>query len=195
MRRQVLIFGIILTLTSGVWSSALAAVADACCMNEASADAIAATQASDEHDCCVAKIDEPDAPHSESTEQAHEVAATHESASSRESQADAAHAWMDCAGAKESSGEAKSATRAAAFDERMRSCFACCAGRSNQMPTNAAFSAPEPNKVKRAAGSVSTGARQLFTPGASCVSHLAPSQHAPPAQRERRHILNSVFLI
>jgi hypothetical protein len=98
---------------------------------------------------------------------------------------------MDCAGAKESAGEAK----AAAFDERGRSCLSCCVGRGTQMPTTAAFNAPEPNKVKRAAGSVSTSARNLFAPDASGVTHVTPSQHAPPAPRERRHMLNSVFLI
>lgn len=194
MRRQALIFGIILTLTAGMWSSALAAVADACCMDETSTPLVAAPS-SDEHDCCVAKLGEPDAPHSESIEHAHEAAATHDDAPSPEPQADAAHAEMDCANSKEPSGEGKSEAKAAAFDERGRSCFECCAGRSNQMPTTAAFNAPEPNKVKRAAPNVSMSARDLFAPDASGVSHLKPSQHAPPAPGERRHMLNSVFLI
>lgn len=198
MRRRVLIFGIMLTLTAGMWSSALAAVAAACCMEETSADAVAATPAFDEHDCCVARIGESNAPHSEETE--HGEAAMHDSSAlSPEPQADATHAGMDCAGAKEPSSEAaseaKSETKFAAFDERGRSCLACCAGGGNRMPTTAAFSAPEPNKVKRAAGSVSASARDLFAPDASGVSHLKPSQHAPPAPLERRHILNSVFLI
>jgi hypothetical protein len=194
MRRQALICGIILSLTAGMWSSALAAVASACCMDETSAPLLAAAPSSDEHDCCVVKPGEPDAPHSESIEHAHEAAATQDS-EPPEPQAEAAHAGMDCANSKEPSGAGKSEAQAAVFDERGRSCAACCAGGGKQMPTTAAFSAPEPNKVKRAAPNVATRARVLFAPDASGVAHLKPSQHAPPAPRERRHMLNSVFLI
>lgn len=98
---------------------------------------------------------------------------------------------MDCAGAEDSESEA----RLAAFGVRGRSCFECCAGRTNQMPTTAVVSVPEQNKVKRAAAHVSVGAHDLFAPDASGVSHLAPSQHAPPAPHERRHMLIGVFLI
>ncbi|HLL71677.1 MAG TPA: hypothetical protein VK363_09610, partial [Pyrinomonadaceae bacterium] len=69
MRRTALIFGMLLTLTAGVWTSALAAAAVWC----APADAVVA---SDEHDCCIAKVGKSNAHHAESQEIQHE--ATHE---------------------------------------------------------------------------------------------------------------------
>jgi hypothetical protein len=197
MRRTTLIFGLFLTLTAGVWGSALAAaVAAACCADEMNAHAVAPTSpASGEHDCCRAKLGEPNAPLSDSTNHSHAAtrhkAATHY-APSPEPQAADSHAQTDCEGAKASAHEAT----VAAFVGRGRSCLECCAGRTGQMPTTATISAPEPNRVKRAAAHVSVAARDLFAPDAHGVSHLAPSQHAPPpASRERRHILISVFLI
>ena len=194
MRRLALIFGLLLTLTAGVWSGALAAVAAACCTSDASASVVAAP-ASDGHDCCRAKLGESNAPPSESTEHAHAVAATHEDEHAPKPHADAAHAGEDCVGASESESVATTAGTAVAFGERGRSCFECCAGRSRQMPTTATASAPEPNKVKRVAAHASSGARHSFAPGAQGVAHLSPSQHAPPAPGERRHKLINVFLI
>jgi hypothetical protein len=194
MRRLALISGMLFTLTASVWGSALAAVVFACCMNEASASNVAAP-ASDEHDCCRAKLGESNAPHSEATEHSHAAAATatHEDELAPEPQADAApHAGMDCAGAGEPGNEAKAI---AASGERGRSCLECCAGRSKQMPTTATFSTPEQSRVKRAAAHVPVAVRGSFAPATSGVSHLAPSQHAPPAPVERRHKLISVFLI
>lgn len=189
MRRTTLIFGLILTLTACVWGSALAAIASACCSDETSAHATAAP-APDEHDCCRAKLGEPDAPHGEAPDHAHAAAATHEADEpSPEPQAESPHAGMDCAGARVPEDEAK----AAAFGER--SCLECCAGRSNRTPTTATVCAPEPNKVKRAAPNVSASMHDSFAPVAQGVSHLTPTQHAPPASCERRHILISVFLI
>jgi hypothetical protein len=190
MRRPALIFGLLLTLTAGVWSGALAAVVAACCSNDASALAVAAP-ASDEHDCCRAKFDSSNPSHAESTEHAHAVAATHEDAPAPEPQADASHAKMDC----ESAAESESGAESAVFVESGRSCFECCAGRTRQMPTTATLGAPEPNKMKRPAAHASVGARHSFAPGAQGVAHLSPSQHAPPAPRERRHKLINVFLI
>ena len=181
-----------LTLTAGVWSSALAAVASSWCMHDMGVSEADVAPASGEHDCCRAKLDDANAPHSESSEHAHEAATTHENSSSPEPQADGAHAQMDCALTKEPEAGSRSA---AAFGERGRSCFECCAGRANQTPATAAISAPEQNKVKRAAANASACANELFVPGAHGVSHLAPSQHAPPVPRERRHVLISVFLI
>ncbi|HEX8423128.1 MAG TPA: hypothetical protein VF634_06940 [Pyrinomonadaceae bacterium] len=189
MRRTTLIFGLILTLTAGVWGGALAAVAAACCADEMSAPDVAAAPAPDEHDCCRAKLGEPDAPHAETTEHAHAATATHEDEPSHEPQAGGPHAGMDCAGA----GEPEDEVTAAAFGGR--SCVECCAGRGNRTPTTATVSAPEPNKVKRAAPYVSASAHDSFTTAAQGVSPLTPTQHAPPASRERRHILISVFLI
>lgn len=192
MRRLALIFGLILTLTAGAWGGVLAAVVAACCMNDAGASNVAVAPASDEHDCCRAKLDETDAPPSESTGHAHdEAAATHEDAPSPEPQADGSHDGMDC----EVAAEPESGTKVAALGERGRSCFECCAGRSQQMPTTATISAPEPNKVKRAAAHASTSARDTFASDAHGVAHLSPSQHAPPAPRARRHKLINVFLI
>jgi hypothetical protein len=193
MRRLALISGMLFTLTASVWGSALAAVVFACCMNEASASNVAAP-ASDEHDCCRAKLGESDAPHAESTEHSPAAAmTTHEDASVPEPQTGGAHhAGMDCAGAEEPGNEAKAS---AAFGERGRSCLECCAGRTKQMPTTATFNTPEQNRAKRAAANAHVVSRDSFAPAASGVSHLAPSQHAPPAPVERRHVLNSVFLI
>jgi hypothetical protein len=99
---------------------------------------------------------------------------------------------MNCGGADASS---TSELGAVAMGERGLSCAECCAGGSGQTPATAVVVAPEQNKVKRDAGSNSVGARNLFAPAASSVSHLAPSQHAPPAPTERRHVLMGVFLI
>jgi hypothetical protein len=190
MRRLALISGILLTLTAGVWSSALAAVAsESSCLHEASAPDAAAVSPSDEHDCCRAKLGEADAPRAEPAQHSHD-AATHEQTLSQP-QADTAHAPMDCAGVEQTEHESK----ATAFGERERSCFECCAGRANQTPATATLSAPEQNKAKRAAAQASVKARDSFAPEAHGVSHLAPSQHAPPTPRERRHMLISVFLI
>ncbi|HEV7903756.1 MAG TPA: hypothetical protein VGO96_07945 [Pyrinomonadaceae bacterium] len=196
MRRLALIFGLLLTLTAGVWGSAIA-VAAACCMDDASAsNGAAAAPASDEHDCCRAKLGESNAPPSQSNEHAHAIAAaTHEDAHAPKPQADAAHANVDCMGAAESESVAAGAGAAVGFVERGRSCFECCAGRGKQMPTTATTSAPEPNKVKRAALNGADDARRSFAPTASGVAHLSPSQHAPPAPGERRHKLINVFLI
>lgn len=196
MRRPALICGLLLTLSAGVWSGALAAVADACCTNDAGVAAATAT-ASDEHDCCRAKFGEPDAPHTESTEHAHAVAApTHEVELAPEPQADNSHAGMDCeAAARSQSGATAVEAERAGFVERGGSCFECCAGRSKQMPTTATVSAPEPNKVKRAAAHASPAARHSFARVAQGVAHLSPTQHAPPARGERRHKLINVFLI
>jgi hypothetical protein len=193
MRRLALISGLLLTLTAGVWSSALAAVVSACCANETSASA-ALAPAADEHDCCRAKLGKSNAPHSEHSDSTGHSpeAATREHASSPESQTTRAHEGMDCEGAEDRERESKATE---AFGERGRSCLECCAGRTGQMPVTATPGAPEQNKVKRAAAHISAAARDSFAPTASGVSHLAPSQHAPPAPRERRHKLISVFLI
>lgn len=188
MRRLALIFGLLLTLTAGVWGSALAAVVSACCTNDESASVV---PASDEHDCCRAKIGESNATHADATEHAHDAAATHEDAPAPEPQAKGSHAGMDCEGAVETVGEAK----AAASGEGARSCLECCAGRSNQMPTTATFSVPEQNRMKRALANLPVVSRDSFAPATSGIAHLAPSQHAPPAPVERRHKLIKVFLI
>jgi hypothetical protein len=193
MRRTTLIFGLFLTLTAGVWGSALAAVADACCMNETHAHDATTSPAPDEHDCCRAKLYESNAPSSDSTKHSHHAAKTHEDAPSPQPQAVNSHAQMDCVGGEAPEREAK-ATKVAAFVERGRSCLECCAGRTGQVPAKSTVSAPEPNRVKRAAAHVSV-ARDSFAPGTQGVSHLTPSQHAPPAPRERRHILIGIFLI
>jgi hypothetical protein len=189
MRRLLLIYGMLLTLTAGVWSSALVAVASAWCMHGANASN--AAQASDEHDCCRAKTGEPDAPHSESTAHAHDADASHENALSQTETSDS-HAGMNCAAAEKPENESKAAS---AFGEGVRSCFECCAGRANQTPTNATLNAPEQNRVKRAPTHASVSARDLFAPVAQGVSQHAPSQHAPPTSGERRHKLINVFLI
>ncbi len=181
MRRLALIFGILLTLTAGVWSSALAAAG--WCLHEASAPV-----ASDGHDCCRVRTGESNAHHSEAPEDSHE--ATHEESVSQ-NQVVESHAEMNCEGAEESARQAK----ATAFGERGLSCFECCANRPGQTPTTATVVAPEQNKVKRAADNVSVSARDLFAPTVLDVSHLAPSQHAPPPTAKRRHMLISVFLI
>jgi len=180
MRRRALIFGILLTLTASVWSGALAAAAS--CLHEANA------VASVEHDCCRAKIGEPDTHHSEATEDAH--AATHGQSISQ-NQAPGSHAGMNCGGAEKSAREPK----VTAFGERNLSCFACCANRPGGMPVMAVVSAPEQNKVKRDAGNAQSNPRAIFAPTAHDVSHLAPTQHAPPPTEQRRHLLISVYLI
>jgi hypothetical protein len=181
MRRLALIFGMLLTLTAGVWGSALAA-ASAWCMHEASAPA-----ESDGHDCCRAKIGESNTPHSESTQTSHD--ASHET-STTQHQAGESHAGMNCGGAKDSS---TPEIDAAAFGGL--SCAECCAGGSSKTPATAVFVAPEQNKVKRDASGDSQSARDLFASMTVYVSHLAPSQHAPPSPAARRHVLIGVFLI
>jgi hypothetical protein len=191
MRRLALIFGMLLTLTTGVWSGAHAA-ASAWCVHEASAPS-----APDEHDCCRAKTGESNAGHGASQRASHD--ASHESSNTRREnsnareQARAPRAGMNCASAGEASGARENG--AAALVRQGLSCAECCAGGSGQTPAAAASVAPEQNKVRRAAGSNSTAARHLFASAPSHVSHLAPTQHAPPAPLERRHILNGVFLI
>jgi hypothetical protein len=180
MRRQVFIFGLLLTLTAGVWGSALAANS---CWHEAGAPV-----AADEHECCRARIGESNAPHSESPDDSHE--ATRENSVSQ-NQVVESHAGMDCDGAAESVPQVK----APAFGGREFSCVECCANRPRQTPATPTIVAPEPNTVKRAAGHASVNARDLFTPIILDVSHLVPSQHAPPPTAERRHMLISVFLI
>jgi len=184
MRRLALIFGMFLTLSAGVWSSASAA-AFASCMHDASA-----MPAPDEHDCCRAQIGEPDAPHAAPGETSHGEAA-HEN-SSTDNQAQESHAGTDCAGAAASTARE---TGVVAMSERGLSCAECCVGGSGQTPATAAVVAPEQNKIKRDAGSASARERDAFPPASSPVSHLAPSQHAPPAHPERRHVLIGVFLI
>jgi hypothetical protein len=182
MRRLTLIFGIFLTLTAGVWSSALAA--SAWCMHEASAPS-----APDEHDCCRAKIGESNEHHSESQGTSHD--ASHEKSTTR-NQAHESHAGMNCGDVVDSSTHE---TPAVALSQGGLSCGECCAGGSGRTPTTAVVIVPEQHKVKRDAASDSAGTRDLFAPASARVSHFAPSQHAPPAPPERRHALIGVFLI
>ncbi|HLL71899.1 MAG TPA: hypothetical protein VK363_10725, partial [Pyrinomonadaceae bacterium] len=153
----------------------------------APADAVVA---SDEHDCCIAKVGKSNAHHAESQEIQHE--ATHEQASTQ-TQTAAPHAGMDCDGVGDSARDAHAAN--AAIGERGLSCFECCAGGSGQTPATAVVVAPEQTKVKRDAANATAHMRQLFAPASLDISHLAPSQHAPPHKEQRRHILISVFLI
>lgn len=173
----------LLTLAAGVWGSALAAASDLC-MHEAGAP-----PASDEHDCCRANIGESNAHHSEPQGTSHDAA--HEN-SNNEGQAHAAHAGTDCGGASAAS-TPEHAT--AALVRRGLSCAECCAGGSPRAPATAVFVAPEQHKVRRAAASGSACAGDLFAPARVHLSHLAATQHAPPASPERRHILINVFLI
>jgi hypothetical protein len=181
MRRFALILGMLLTLTAGVWGSALAA--SAWCMHAAVAPA-----APDEHDCCRANLGQSNAHHAESRETSHDAA--HEDPAT-EDQAHAAHAGMNC-GVADASATPEGAP--ATLIHRGLSCADCCAGGSQQTPATAVFVAPEQHKVKRAA-SDSASAGDLFAHAPVRVSHLAATQHAPPVPPERRHILISVFLI
>lgn len=189
-----------LTLTAGVWGGALAAFASsAWCLHDMNASEADVAPASDEHDCCRARLGDANATHSESTEHSHDDAATHEDALSQ-TQANNPHAEMDCASAQgpesESAEGPESESKATAvFGERGPSCFECCAGRANQTPITATFGAPEQNKIKRDGASAPVNAHDLFAPAAHGISHLTPSQHAPPMPAGRRHVLLSVFLI
>ncbi|HEX8127810.1 MAG TPA: hypothetical protein VF527_01830 [Pyrinomonadaceae bacterium] len=184
MRRLALIYGMLLTLTAGVWSSALA-VTSASCLHEEGAPA-----ASDEHDCCRADISGSNAeqPASCNALQQTSADASHDTSTASD-QADDAHDGMSCAASSPAT-----ETRPAAVSGLL-SCAECCAGGSGQTPATVAFVTPEQNKVKRAAGSDAAGASDLFPPSPAHVSHLAPTQHAPPSPPERRHILISIFLI
>lgn len=183
MRRPALIFGILFTLTAGVWSSASAAAGS--CLHKASAPVV-----SDEHDCCRARVGESNSHHSEAPDDSRE--ATH-GKPVPQNQVAGSHAVMDCEGAEEPARQAK----ATAVGERGSTCFECCASRPGQTPTTPTIVAPEQNKVKRDAGSAQVNGRAMFAPTTTDASHLAPSQHAPPLteQQRRRHILISVFLI
>ncbi|HZG52961.1 MAG TPA: hypothetical protein VEZ40_12565, partial [Pyrinomonadaceae bacterium] len=77
MRRLALIFGMFLTLTAGVWSSAPADAAARCLHDEASAPS-----APDEHDCCRAKIGEQNARRTASQDASHD--AGHEKSTARQ---------------------------------------------------------------------------------------------------------------
>ncbi len=185
MRRLALIFGLLLTLTAGVWGSALAvAASSAACAHEADA---ASAAASDEHDCCRVNIDEPDTHHSQAPQTSHDAA--HEK-STAHGHSGAPRAAMNCGGA-----EAVSTPDLDVASLGGRSCVECCAGVPGKTPATAAFITPEQNKVKRDAGDDCAAASDPFAPVTLDVSHLAPSQHAPPAPPGRRHILISVFLI
>lgn len=206
MRRFALIFGMLLTLTAGVWANALAAAAD-WCAHETSAAAVAAAT-SNEHDCCRARVGEPDAHHAATADDE----ATHEDASSQtqaapqaqaapqiqaasQGQSVMAHAAPDCCDARAAYPTLKTRAAAALGGRTAASCAECCAGRTNPTPPTAAFAAPEQSKLKRDAGSDTAQARELFAPPAPDASRFAPKQHAPPAPTERRHILISIFLI
>lgn len=181
----------LLTLTAGAWTNVLAAAAAWCAHDASAHDASAPVAvASDEHDCCIAKVGAGSAHHSASPEVSHE--ATHEQTTTH-TQAAASHAGMNCDGADESARGTYEAASVTA--SRGLSCFECCAGRSGQTPATAVVVAPEQNKVKRDAANATVHARDLFAHASLNVSHLAPSQHAPPANEQRRHILISVFLI
>jgi hypothetical protein len=181
-----------LTLTAGMWGGALAAFASsAWCTHDMIASEADAAPASDEHDCCRARFADANAPHSGSEERSHHADATRAGALSQ-TQPNNSHAEMDCARARGPESESKVA---AAFGERGRSCLECCAGRANQTPITATFSAPEQSKMKRDGANARVNAHDLFAPDAHGVSHLTPSQHAPPVPAGRRHALISVFLI
>jgi hypothetical protein len=193
MRRLALIYGILLTLTAGVWGGTLAAASEWCMHAGSSAPA-----ASDEHDCCRAKIGTPDAAHpdghDDASGRASHDASTHDASRVEPdtlSQA-AAHAGMNCAEA-DAAADGTPAVRAATASGL--SCIECCAGNSGQTPATPLSVAPEQSKFKRAAESVRAGACGFYAFSPSRISHLAPTQHAPPAPGERRHMLNSVFLI
>jgi hypothetical protein len=208
MRRLALIYGLLLTLTAGVWGSALAAASE-WCMHAGSAPA-----ASGEHDCCRAKIGAPEAAHPAAHDDAsgrasHDISthdvSTHDSSTHDASTHDAsrvesntlsrdaaAHAGMNCAEA-DAAADATPAVRAATAAGL--SCTECCAGNSGQTPATPLSVVPEQSKFKRAAESVRAGACGFYAPSPTRFSHLAPTQHAPPAPGERRHILISVFLI
>lgn len=189
-----------LTLTAGVWGGALAAFAStAWCPHDMSASEAGSAPASDEHDCCRARFGDANVPHTESTEHTHDAAATHVDALSQ-TQANNPHAEMDCARAQgpkseSAEGPGSESKATAAFGEGGRSCFECCAGRGNQTPITATFGAPEQNKIKRDGANAPVNEHDLFAPDAHGVSHLTPSQHAPPIPAGRRHVLISVFLI
>lgn len=183
MRRFALIFGLLLMLTSGMWSSVVPAAASAWCSHEAGA-----ASASDEHDCCRADIGNSDAHHAESAETPH--AAAHERSTTQNQPAEA-HAGMNCGGAHASPPPESSPV---ALVHAEQTCAECCAGGSGQTPATAVVGTPEQNKVKRDAGGDSAGASDLFALSPVHVSPLAPTQHAPPAA-ERRHVLISVFRI
>ncbi|HZH31055.1 MAG TPA: hypothetical protein VEY11_09865 [Pyrinomonadaceae bacterium] len=203
MRRLALIYGILLTLTAGVWGSALAAASEWCMHAGSSAPA-----ASDEHDCCRAKIGAPDAAHpaahDDASGRASRDASTHDAStpdvsthnashveSNTLNQA-AAHAGVNCVDA-DAAADAMPAIRAATASGL--SCAECCAGNSGQTPATPLSVAPEQSKFKRAAESVRAGTYGFYAFSPSRISHLAPTQHAPPASTERRYILISVFLI
>lgn len=179
MRRFSLIFGMLLTLAAVAWGGAQAAE---WCLHEAGA-----ASASDEHDCCRAKIGGSDRGHSASQGTSHD--APHEN-STAQKQAGESHAGMNCGRADAAS---TPETQAYAFVAHGLSCAECCVDGSGQTPATAAVVAPEQNKIKRDAGRAS--ARDLFAPAALYVSHLAPTQHAPPSPPGHRHILIGVFLI
>jgi len=168
-------------LTSGVWSSALAA-ASAWCSHEAGA-------ASDEHDCCRADIGDSNAHHAEAADAPHDAAPEHPTTRNQPAEA---HAGMNCSGAHASPPPESAPV---ALVQAGRTCAECCAGGSGQTPATVYVIAPEQNKVKRDAGGDSAGASALFASSLVHVSHLAPTQHAPPVPPERRHILIGVFRI
>ncbi len=185
MRQPALIFGMLLTLTTGVWSSALT-VAGGWCRHEASAPV-----ASDEHDCCRARIGESNSQYSESPDNS--PGATRGKWASQ-NQVGGSQAGMDGSRVAEAA-EFVPRAKATSFDECGLSCFECCANRSGKMPVTPTIVAPEPNQVKRVAGAASASAWYSFASTAFDISTLAPSQHAPPPTAERRHMLISVFLI
>ncbi|HYO98690.1 MAG TPA: hypothetical protein VER76_00580 [Pyrinomonadaceae bacterium] len=194
MRQTALIFGMLLTLAAGVWTCAPSADAAPCAHDT---DAHASATASDEHDCCLARIGQPDAHHPASPEISHEAThqqSTHEQ-STLQTQTAASHAGTHCDSARDSARDTHGEEAAAAGGDCGRSCFECCAGRSGQTPTTAVVAAPEQGKAKRDAAHATPAARQLFAHASPDISHLAPSQHAPPQNEQRRHILISVFLI
>jgi hypothetical protein len=178
MRRFSLILGMLLTLAAIAWGSAQAA---GWCLHEAGAPS-----ASGEHDCCRAKIGGSDAGHSPSR------GASHENPTARK-QAGESHAGMNCG--RGDAAASTPETQAYAFVAHGLSCAECCVDGSGQAPATAAVVAPEQNKIKRDAGRASARARGLFSPAALYVSHLAPTQHAPPSPPGHRHILIGVFLI
>ncbi|HEV2803133.1 MAG TPA: hypothetical protein VGW12_21880 [Pyrinomonadaceae bacterium] len=185
MRRSILIFGMLLTLTAGVCGG-VSLAAYACCAEEAGALA-----ASDEHDCCRANIgyDKNSARRPESHTASPDGA--HENLNATPLQTRDSHTETNCSGA-----DASAERHGAALGRDDLSCGECCAGGSGRTPATVLVAASEGNKTKRDARYVSSDAsRDLFAHVPARVSQLAARPHAPPHVPARLHVLHSLFLI
>lgn len=189
MKQRLLIIAVTAALLLSGWSGALAAVCcpreerDAAHPFEAATDAMETDEA---HACCVQRqADEASASCPMSQKHDAEAAPTHHEATSN------AEKPRDDAANTETSNTETSA-HVVRYDAGRTHCASC----TRNLPASPVV-VREPIGAKRDAGDMAAPheSSQIALPTPLFVRKIVPSQHAPPGQNVRRHVLLSVFLI